>query len=218
MNTTWRPLIGLAGLLTFLGGPLHPDSSDTISLRERLTEMTADTTPWVLGHGLMTVGSAVLVVGLLAARRAGAWPTAAGVLPFAVAATLANTVELVLHTLAFVDHDRLADGEWAPLTVAHLGASVVTYPLFGIAVVLLAWRIMPSWPMAARPFAVVGIVAGVANALSAPLAVALDVDGASALFPVAGIGIAAWLLAVSLIGARSTDRSPADLTPAGSLR
>jgi len=210
----WRPLVGAAGLLTFLGGPLHPDSSDTAPLQERMATMTADTVPWVIGHGLMTIGSALLVVALLVARRSGAWPPAAGVLPFAVVATVVNTFELVLHTAAVLDHDALARGDWPPLSVTHLAASVVSYPLFGVAVILLAWRLMATWPGPLRPFAVVGILGGLANAAATPLAVLFDVDGASALFPLAAIGISAWLVAVALIGIRATDRVRPDLEPA----
>ena len=210
----WRLLIGLAGVLTFVGGSQHPDSSDSIPLQERMAEMTGDTGPWVIGHGLMTVGAALLVAGLMRARRADAWPTATSILPFAIVAATANAVELVLHTAAAVDHDRLVDGSWPPLTVTHLGLSLLTYPVFGIAVALLAARLLPAWPTPAKVFAVVGLLAGIANAVSTPLAIILDVDGAAALFPIAAIGISVWLVAVSLVGRTSESR----IAAASSLR
>jgi len=212
-DRSWRLAVGIAGALTFAGGGMHPDSADGASLQEGLAEMTAFTGEWVTGHGLMTAGSAMLVLGLLAVRRAGAWPAAARVLPFALVATAVNTVELVLHTAAVTDHDRLAAGEWPPLTVAHLSAAVVAYPLFGVALVALAWRLLPTWAPPLRAVAAAGMVAGVANALAAPLTVA-GVDGANELFPIAGIGSALFLVTAALAGLRS----PAGTYDGGSIR
>ena len=204
MKISWKVAVGLGGVLGFVGGSMHPDSSDSIPLRERMVEMTADTAPWAIGHGLMTIGSALLVVGLVVIRRTGAWPTAGPALPFVVAATVANTLELVLHTAAVLDHDRLAAGDWPPLTVVHLGLSLVTYPLFGAAIVLLAWRLLPAWPTPAKVIGVIGILAGIANALSTPLAIVVDLEGASALFPIAAIGISVWLVVAAFTRVRET--------------
>jgi len=103
-SRVWRLLVGLAGVVSFVGGGLHPQAPDGLSFRDSLAAMMADGS-WVLGHALLGVGSALALGGLLAVRRAGAWPAAGAALPFAVvaAAILVDDRSSVEHQLEGVD-------------------------------------------------------------------------------------------------------------------
>ncbi len=205
----WRPLIGLAGVVSFVGGGMHPQAPDGLQFRDSLAAMMADGA-WVPGHALLGIGSALALAGLLAVRRTGAWPAASTALPFAVVAAAINTLELVFHTAAVIDRDELAAGEWPPLALVHLGMAVAAYPLFGVAIAWLAWRLLASWSLPLRAVSVAGIVGGIANALAAPLTILLRDPDFAFLFPIGGIGISIWLAVMGLAGLRSTaDRSTA---------
>ncbi len=163
---------------------------------------------WVLGHALLAVGSALFFAGLLVVRRTGAWSAASHALRFAVVATVINTLELVFHTAAVIDKDALAGGDWPPLALIHLGLAVIAYPLFGAAVVWLAWRLLRTWNLPLRVFSVAGIVGGIANALAAPLTILLRDPDYAFLFPIGGIGISLWLTVVGLAGSREELTQP----------
>jgi hypothetical protein len=123
-----------------------------------------------------------------------------------------NTVELLLHTVAVVDKEALARNESPFVAMAHVVAAVVAYPVFGIAIALLAWHLLRTWAAPLRAVSVAGIVGGIANALSTPLVVLARVDGADALFPIAGITIALWLIVAGVAGIRVP--ATADAVPA----
>ncbi len=163
----WRPVLVVSGLLLFIGGGMHPSAPEGLSFRDNLAAMMEDDA-WVPGHALMAVSSALLVVGLMMIRRRNSWPEAAKVLPVAVAAAAFNTFELILHTASVVDKEELAAGESPLIAMAHLTAAVIGYPLFGIAIAVLAWKLLRSW---SAPLRAVSIVGGIANALSAPIAI-----------------------------------------------
>jgi len=194
-------LIGAAGVVSFVGGGLHPESQDGLSFRDSLVAMMEGST-WVPGHALLAVGSALFLAGLLIVRRTGAWSASGHALRFAIGATVFNTLELVFHTVAVVDKDALAGGDWPPIATLHLGLAVVAYPLFGAAIVWLAWRLLKSWNLFLRVFSVLGIVGGIANALAAPLTILLRNPEYAFLFPIGGIGISLWLTVVGLVGPR----------------
>ena len=192
-----------AGLLFAVGGSQHPDAPTDLSFRDNLAVMMEDDA-WVPSHVLMATSGILLVAALLVVRRGRLWPAAERLLPFALVAATVNAVELVFHTLALVDRQELADGESPPLAMTHLALSVVAYPLFGIAIALLAWRLASGWSPPLRVLAVVGVVGGIANALSAPVAILTRENTFDFLFPVGGIAIAVWLVAIGAVGIGET--------------
>ncbi len=209
----WRPWVVAAGSLLFIGGGMHPEGGDGLSIRANFALMMADDA-WVPGHSLMAVGAALLLVGVLLARRERAWPVPDTVMRFGVVAAAANVVELVIHTIVVVDKDALASGETQVLTALHLATAVAFYPLYGVAVAVLAFRLAGAWGRPLLAVSAVGVVGGVANALSAPLVILTEDSSYAVLFPVAGIAISVWLVAFGLAGARSPRPSPAVAVPA----
>ena len=128
----WRLFVFLGGLLICIGGPMHPGGS--------MAEMLAHPS-WVPGHTLVTLGFAALLAGLVMLARAGTVPQPTRRwLRFAVVGTALQTVEMVLHTAAVVDHGNLVAGRGTPVLSTHLALAVVFYPLFGAAIIaLMSW-------------------------------------------------------------------------------
>lgn len=206
-NLPWRGLVAAAGLLTFVGGSMHPQAPDGLGFEDELVHMMKSD-QWVPGHGLLTIGAAMLLVGLVLIRRAGRWPEAAGLLRYAIVATAVYTAELVFHTAAVVDRDALVDGDFGPIITTHLALAFVAYPLFGVATALLGARFVRTWAAPMKPLAVLGIVAGIANGLAAPLVIGFQDPAFSPLFAIGGIGTAAFYLAAGLAGLRQPAEAP----------
>jgi hypothetical protein len=194
----WRPLFVVGGLLWVMGGATHPSAPTDLSFNDNLAVMM-EQDAWVPSHSLMAVGMTLILVGLVVVRRGGTFPVTSRLMTFALVAAALNVVEMVVHTMAFVDRQELAADEAAPIAFTHLGLALIAYPLLGVAVVLLALRLARESTLL-RTVAVIGVVGGAANALSVPLAAATGGNTFDFLFPVGAIGIAAWLVGVAAVG------------------
>ena len=56
----WRLALVAGGLLTAVGGSMHPDADGALPMREEIAIMTADPA-WVPGHALVVVGTVLVV-------------------------------------------------------------------------------------------------------------------------------------------------------------
>lgn len=121
----WRVLFGVAGVVIFFGGPMHP--------RGTMEQMLAHE-DWVMSHVLMTVAFAVLAAGLAMLARQAASPRLARWTRFAIIATVLQTLEMAVHTAAYVDHANLVAGAPTPVLTTHTWMAVVVSPLFGLSV------------------------------------------------------------------------------------
>lgn len=199
----WRLALVASGVLASVGGPLHPSSESTDSMREELATMTSDPS-WVPGHSLIAIATLLMALGLWGAWRTRAWPAAGRVVLVAAVAVSAYVVETVAHLAAVVDSDELAAGEPAPVAFTHLGLAAVLYPVTGMAVVALAVTLARrQWRGPAVALAVPGVVGGTAHALSVPLTLLLPDAETTPLFAIAGMMIALWSIAAGLVGLRS---------------
>ena len=196
----WRPLFAAAGVLLAVGGSMHPEADDALEFKEQLVVMMSNSS-WVPGHSLMALSSMVLVAGLLLARRDSAWAAAGRLLPLAVVAAAVNSVELVLHTASVVDKDQLAAGGMPPVAFAHLALAVVAYPLFGLTMAALAWRMAGSWAVPLRAVSAAAVLGGVANAVAAPATILLREPAFSVLFTGA-VALALWMVVMGVAGLR----------------
>jgi hypothetical protein len=219
---TWRPALVAAGLLTAVGGSMHPDADGSLPMREELAIMTADPA-WVPGHTLVAVGTVLVTVVLVSLLRAGAWGPSVR-LPLLVAgvAMAAYSVETVLHLAAVVDSHALAHGHAAPVADTHVGLAVVLYPVSGLAVAWLSIALVRTWRGPRRLVALPGVAGGLVHAVSLLVTFALPTAETSPVFAAAGMLMSLWALLLGL-GAPSLDRtvtrSPAaevsrDLQPA----
>lgn len=205
----WRFLLVGSALTAVAGGGMHPDSDASAPLRERLATMTADD-QWVLGHALIVLSTALLALGLRAARRDLRWsPAVRKALTVASVAVGLYVVETVAHLAAVVDSEALASGEAAPVAWSHIALSAVLYPLSGWAVAFLALALARGAGPLRRAVAGIGLLAGVVHAASVPLMLLVPDLQASRLFPVAAIALALWTLGTGLLGAPRTTRTSA---------
>jgi hypothetical protein len=197
----WRLALLASGAALLAGGPMHPDSDASGSIREELATMTADEM-WVPGHTLVVVGTVLLVVGLWMARRRQVWPrTADRPLAVAVVALSLYAVETVFHLAAVVDSHALHHGHAAPVAFTHLGLAAVLYPVSGLAVVYLAATLARIQGGLRRVVALFGVVGGLAHAVVVPLTFLSPDTEFTPLFAVAGLLLALWALGTAATGA-----------------
>ena len=196
---SWQLALVASGLLAAVGGGMHPDvDAAGNTAREELAVMTADDA-WVPGHSLLTLSVALLALGLWGARRSGRWPGADRALKVGVVAVLLYLVESVMHTAAAVDADNLAHGHSAPVAMTHLALAAFLYPVSGAAIVWMASSIGAEWGRL-RFLSAFGIIGGCVHAVVVPMTLLLTDTETTPLFATAGMTLAAWSIAVGLIG------------------
>lgn len=200
----WRAALVGSGIALLLGGSMHPDAPADLDLRDELATMMDDDA-WIPGHSIVLVSAVLLAVGLSVASRRGSWPTSSrNALRFAAVATGFYCIEAALHLFASVDVDRLRDGDFAPVAFAHLGLAAILYPMSGLSIAYLALKVTPHWSLPQRAFSAMGIIAGIATALSVPFTLIFTELETSPFFAVSAIGTAIFSIAAGLVGIRST--------------
>src|SRR5688572_858710 len=190
----WRIAFGVSAATLLAGGPLHPDGT--------MAEMLAHP-DWFLSHILQVVSFAAMALGL--------WMFGAGAtlprstyrwLRLAIGGTILQTIEMVFHTWALVDHGHLVAGEPTPILTTHLALAVIAYPIFaitGIGFVLAAARDRVLGTMWLAPVGVIGLLA---HGLAAPLVVTFEIEAARVLFPMVVL-VALWMIVVAVMPRRA---------------
>ena len=209
----WRIALVASAVAALVGGPMHPSADAQDSVREELATMTAHP-DWVPAHSLIVLSAVLLAVGLAAAYRAKAWPTAHKALGIAALAVFLYVVETVFHLAAAVDSHELHHGEQAPVAYTHLGLAAVLYPVAGIAIAYLASRQVMTWRGPRRLTGLPGVVGGTLHAVAVPLTLALPTAELTPAFAGATVLIAVWSLTTGLAGAPSAAVAPPVRTPA----
>ena len=181
----WRGAFVLAGVLMLIGGPLHPQGE--------MVEMLVHSN-WILSHTLLTFGFAALVLGVMLSARALTWTERAGKWRrAALIGAILQTIEMVAHTVSYVDGPNLAGGASTPVLSTHLAMSVAFYPVFaatwiGFIIATQRDRVIGSpW------ITWLGVIGALGHGLSAPLVVGLGVEQARILFPLLML-FALWLI------------------------
>lgn len=177
MDRSWlgRGCFVLTAILICLGGPRHPGGT--------MEEMLAHP-GWVLSHVLILLGFVAFGLGLLFYRSTA--PTSGATarwLRYALIGTGLMTIEMIFHTVAYVDHGNLVAGRATPLLSIHLALSVLFYPIFGATVIGLLVVATRERTLGSPWINWLGILGALAHGLSAPLVVLLQVPGARILFP-----------------------------------
>ncbi|HZG97228.1 MAG TPA: hypothetical protein VEY14_03105 [Nocardioidaceae bacterium] len=196
----WRIALVTSAAAALVGGPMHPSADAEDPLREELATMTAHPN-WVPAHSLLVLSAVLLAIGLAAAYRGRAWPTAHKALGVAALAVSLYVVETIFHLAAAVDSHELHHGDQAPVAYTHLGLSVLLYPLAGLAIAYLASRQVTTWRGPRRVTGVPGVVGGTLHALAVPLTLAQPTAELTPVFAGATVLIAVWSLATGLAGA-----------------
>jgi hypothetical protein len=198
MNRGWRVGFVLAGALTIASGPLHPGGS--------MAEMLAHP-DWVLAHVLFLAAFVVLLGAFLILRRAvPLGPSAARWTRWAIAGTALQTVELIFHTLAYVDVDHLLAGHATPILTTHLWLAVVAYPIFAITIIGWILATARERSVGSPWISWFGILGAAAHGAAAPLVVTFGLERARILFPMVLL-FAVWCVLAAFWPSRAK-RSP----------
>ncbi len=204
----WRIAMVLSGIVALVGGPQHPSSDAEDPLREELAVMTADPA-WVPSHVLLLVSVLLLTAGLLGARRDAHWPSRTmSALRIAGVAMALYSVEAMFHLAAALDSDRLAAGDFAPIAFTHIALATVLYPVSGLAIIHLSWRLLPTLSLPQRTLSVVGALGGLLHATALPTTLIFGDLETSPMFAFAAVLIAVWSIGVGLVGIRSWTQQP----------
>ena len=190
-------LLGLGGLLTAVGGSLHPhDAQETLT--DTLVGLLSSPA-WGTSHLLILAGVLLVVAGLAGARRERLFPDQVrGWLTVAIVCWAIAVVELVPHLLAGSEHHALEAGEATPMLTTHLTLSVVTEPLLGLSIAALAVAVArAAHTVPASLLAVVGVVGGVVFGAAAPLVAVTQDPAFTALFSADAL-ISVWLVGTAL--------------------
>jgi hypothetical protein len=203
----WGLLAG--GAIFFIGGSMHPhEDPPDVTLKEHLRIMFEDPA-WYPAHALVLVGMALIAASLVALARDRALAHVrrgqAAVVVAAGAAVL-GAVGMVLHLVAAVESDRIANGQSTPIIDVNLVVETFTVPAFGFSMAALALVGALTRTLGNRVVAVLGILGGVGFGLAG--ATFLLTDRLDFLFPAAS-GIGVWSITAGIglvLRARATSR------------
>jgi hypothetical protein len=194
----WRIAFGVSAATLLAGGPLHPDGT--------MAEMLAHP-EWFLSHILQLVSYGAMALGLWMFDSAVASPPSTRRwLRLAIAGTILQTIEMVFHTWAMVDHRHLVAGEPTPVLTTHLALAVVAYPIFALTAIGFVVAAARDRVLGTRWLAPVGVIGLLAHGLAAPLVVTLEIEAARILFPMVMLA-ALWLIVVAVMPRRAVGRA-----------
>jgi hypothetical protein len=206
----WRIAFVASGMAMLIGAPRHPESDAHDSLRHELATMTSHD-DWWFAHSFVVASTVLLAAGLWFAYRFRSWPaTLRRTLLITAMTVSAYVVETVFHLMSAVDSEELHHGDAAPVAFTHVGLSVVLYPLTGAAIAFLSARIFATVRLRRKPFALLGVAAGVLHALSVPLTLVFPETEFTPVFAGSAMLMAFWALGTGLVG---LGRVSAPLTP-----
>ena len=197
--------MGIAGLLLFAGGALHPDDDATLDFYGATAAMLADPN-WVPSHALMLASFVFLLVGFIGLSRSGLMHgRMAALTKVAVLGTALAVVEGVLHLIAVVDTAALNAGGSTPILSAHLTLAIIAYPAFGLPFAALAWFGGTSRLLTHPVVGAIGALGGIAHGIAAPIVVGFKDPRFSFLF-LGAILISVWLIVVGISHFRQPHR------------
>lgn len=200
----WRALFVVTAACIMIGGPQHPQGT--------MLQMLQDP-KWFIAHAFMTAGFLALTAALVVIKRdlAGA-PRVAKAIRFALPATIFQTIEMGLHTIANVDAANLAAGQATPVLTTHITLAVIAYPIWGAAMIALLVAGMRDRALGSGWIQWLGIAGLTAHGLSTPLVGLLQIESARILFPMI-LFFAIWMVLAALVRAKAP--RPLSATAAG---
>lgn len=185
----WRLGFVAAAVLILVGGPRHPAGT--------MVEMLGHP-DWTFAHVLMLGGFVALGLALLAlGRDPTLTPPVRRALRWAIIGTAVQVVEMVLHTLAAVDHANLMAGRPTPILSTHLALAVVAYPFFAATIIVFIVATTRARALGSPFIAWLGVIGALGHGLAAPLTVITTLTWARSLFPLLVL-LALWMLLAAL--------------------
>jgi hypothetical protein len=181
----WRGCFLLAAAFILTGGPQHPGGS--------MAQMLAHP-KWVIAHVLVLGGFLALFAGLALYGRGGVLPERTRRWRrIAIVGTALQAVEMVFHTISYVDHGHLVAGEPTPVLTIHLTLAFILYPVFGVTMAGFILATARERTLASPWIAWLGLIGVVAHGAAPPLVLGFGWTGARILFPMVML-FAFWLV------------------------
>jgi hypothetical protein len=208
-SVVWRSLFTVGGLLYFVGAFNHPRG-------RTMAEMLVDPA-WMLSHAGVFVGLSAMTVGLMFFRHSSdVSPTMDRWLLATIVLAVLETIEMGLHTMAYVDADALTLGALegglsTPVLTLHLWFATLVYTPFAVALIGLIWIGQRERSLGSLWIGWLGVIGAAAHGSVMWLVIVFGVPGTGILFPIAALAISLWFL---LAGVWPT-RTPVPLAASG---
>lgn len=208
-SVVWRSLFTVGGLLYFVGAFNHPRGMT-------MAEMLVDPA-WMLSHAGVFVGLSAMTVGLMFFRHSSdVSPTMDRWLLATIVLAVLETIEMGLHTMAYVDADALTPGALegglsTPVLTLHLWFATLVYTPFAVALIGLIWIGQRERSLGSLWIGWLGVIGAAAHGSVMWLVIVFGVPGTGILFPIAALAISLWFL---LAGVWPT-RTPVPLAASG---
>jgi len=191
-SVSWRALFVMGGLLYFGGAFYHPRGMT-------MTDMLVDPA-WLPSHAGVFVGLLAMTVGLMLVRRSSRIsPTVDRWLLATIVLAVLETIEMGLHTMAYVDADALTPGALeggvsTPVLTVHLWLATLVYTPFAMALIGLIWTGQRERSLGSPWIGWLGITGAAAHGSVMWLAIVLRIPGTGILFPIAALAISLWFV------------------------
>lgn len=191
-SVVWRSLFTVGGLLYFVGAFNHPRGMT-------MAEMLIDPA-WMLSHAGVFVGLSAMTVGLMFFRHSSdVSPTMDRWLLATIVLAVLETIEMGLHTMAYVDADALTPGALegglsTPVLTLHLWFATLVYTPFAVALIGLIWIGQRERSLGSLWIGWLGVIGAAAHGSVMWLVVVFGVPGAGILFPIAALAISLWFV------------------------
>lgn len=202
-SRVWRALFVAGGVLYFVGSFHHP--------RGMMSDMLVDPA-WVPAHAAVFVGLAAMTVGLVAFRRSR--PTSAALgrwLEVTIVLAVLETLEMGVHTIAYVDADALPRGALTagfatPVLTVHMWLATLVYTPFAMALIGLVWVGQRERSLGSPWIGWIGILGAAAHGAVMWVVIVLEIGEAWFLFPVGALAFSLWFVLAGLWPTRQPDR------------
>ena len=191
-SVVWRALFTVGGLLYFVGAFYHPRGMT-------MAEMLVDPA-WMPSHAGVFAGLLAMTVGLMFFRHSShTSPTMDRWLLATIVLAVLETIEMGLHTLAYVDADALTPGPLegglsTPVLTFHLWFATLVYTPFAVALIGLIWIGQRERSLGSPWIGWLGVIGAAAHGSVMWLAIVFGVPGTGILFPIAALAISLWFV------------------------
>ena len=195
-SRAWRALFAGGGLIYFVGAFFHPRGMG-------MAGMLVDPA-WIPSHAAVFVGLSLMTIGLVFFRRSRrVSPKMDRWLAFAIFMAILETVEMGLHTMAYLDAGALAHGSLhggfsTPVLTIHIWMATLVYTPFAVAMIGLILIGQRERSLGSPWISWLGLVGAVAHGSVMWLVVVFQIDGAGILFPIYALTLSLWFILAGL--------------------
>jgi hypothetical protein len=192
----WRALFVGGGLLYLIGAFNHPRGMT-------MADMLVDPA-WIPSHAAVFAGTLLVTLGLVSYRRSRpSSPTMHRWLGATVVLAVLETIEMGLHTMAYVDAGALTPGTLTgglstPILTLHVWLATLVYTPFAVALFGLIRVGQRERSLGSPWIGWLGILGAAAHGSVLWLVIVLHVPGTGILFPIAALAMSLWFVLAGL--------------------